>query len=715
MNLVIIEGVGKQDTIKKYLGSNFEVVATKGHIRDLPEKSLGVNVNDNFKPQYVIMPDKEDIVKKLKAKSAKAEHIYLATDPDREGESISWHLAYVLNLNPDDPIRIEFNEISKNAVTNAVKNPRGININLVNAQQARRVLDRLLGYKLSPVLCKKIQPNLSAGRVQSVALKMIVDREREINNFVKEEYWTLVAKLFKNSIKDLFKSSLIKFKNKKVEIHNKEEMDKVLDDLKQNKFIVSSVKKSLTKVHPSAPYTTSTMQQDALNKLGMNLKKASMCAQELYEGVSIGNEGKTALITYIRTDSVRVSPEAMKMAKDYIEANYGNAYVPKTPNIYKVKKSAQDAHEAIRPISLDRTPESVKQYLTPDNYKLYNMIYKKFLASQMAEATFDTITADIQNGEYTFHSTGKTPVFDGFNAVYRSLTAKQKEKEENDEEEDESENSNLPELNEGDVLNLNELLPAQKFTKPLPRFTEATLVKEMESKGIGRPATYTPTIMVLSNRKYTEKEGKFLKPTELAFKVSDLLNKYFDNIIDVKFTAMMEDLLDEVANSGRAWQDIVAGFYAKFMKRLLIADKDSATFKEPPKPTEFICEKCGHPMVIRTGRFGEFMACSNYPQCKNIQNIAKDSVGTCPKCGGKIFEKKSKKGKIFYGCENYPKCDFASWEQPTSEKCPKCGAYLTKKDFYNNTRYKCSNEKCDYTLIEKKVKNDEKSTEESVE
>ena len=708
MNLVIIEGVGKQDTIKKYLGSNFEVIATKGHVRDLPERTLGVNVNDRFKPLYTIMPDKEDIVKKLKAKSAKASKIYLATDPDREGESISWHLCNILELDPNSPVRIEFNEISKKAVTEAIDHPRAINLNLVDAQQARRVLDRLLGYKLSPILCKKIQPNLSAGRVQSVALKLIVDRENEIRNFVKEEYWTLIAKLFKNENANLiFKSSLTKHKNKKINIPNKDEMDKVLEDVKNGKFVVSNVKKSLSHVKASAPYITSTMQQDALNKLGMNLKKASMSAQQLYEGVDLGSEGKVALITYIRTDSVRVSPDAMKMAKDYILNNYGEKYIPKTPNQFKVKKSAQDAHEAIRPISLERTPESVKQYLTPDNYKLYNMIYKKFLASQMADAIFDTISADIDNGDYVFHTTGKTPVFDGFNVLFKSTSkAKTENKTDSDVEEDESENLELPELKVGDVLELNELVPSQKFTKPLPRFTEASLVKEMESKGIGRPATYTPTILVLSNRKYTDKDGKYLIPTELGFKVSELLNKYFDNIIDVKFTALMEELLDEVANNGRVWQDIVTGFYNKFIKRLALADKDSVTFKEPPKPTDLVCDKCGHPMVIKTGRFGEFIACSNYPACKNIQNVNKTPIIPCPKCGGNIYEKKSKKGKVFYGCDNYPNCDFASWELPIAEKCPKCNSYMTQKTIYNNIRKKCSS--CDYVEQVKKESKDVK-------
>ncbi len=704
MNLVIIEGVGKKDTIKKYLGSDFEVVATKGHVRDLPEKSLGINVIENFKPQYEIMPDKVDIVKMLKQKQQKADKIYLATDPDREGEAISWHLCNILGLDENSPVRIEFNEISKTAVTKALTCPRGINHNLVDAQQARRVLDRLVGYKISPILCKKIQPRLSAGRVQSVALKLIVDREIEIQNFVSEEYWTLIANLFKDSVKDLFKSSLAKIDGKKSKISNKEQMDEILENIKQGKFVVKDVNKSLTKQHPTAPYTTSTMQQDALNKLGMNLKKTSSCAQELYEGVTIGDEGKVALITYIRTDSVRVSPDAMKMAKDYILENFGEKYLPSTPNVYKVKKSAQDAHEAIRPISLARTPESVKPYLSPENYKLYNMIYNKFLASQMAEATFDSVVAVIENGKYEFRASGKTPIFDGFLKVYNSLKKKEKE-EEADNEENDGENSKLPVLNIGDVLNLDSLLPTQKFTKPPARYSEATLVKEMEEKGIGRPATYTPTILVLANRKYTEKDGKFLKPTELAFKVIELLNAHFSEIMNVQFTAQMEDKLDDVANNGVEWQQIIKDFYATFSKELAGADRSSVTYKEPPKETDIVCEKCGHKMVIRTGRFGEFLACSNFPVCKNIQSINK-TLGKCPKCAdGKVCEKHSKTGKLFYGCTNYPNCDFVSWEIPVEgRKCPKCNSYLTEKTIYGSIREKCSNPECDYTKTYNKEK-----------
>ncbi|MBR2397422.1 MAG: type I DNA topoisomerase, partial [Clostridia bacterium] len=528
------------DTISKYLGSEYEVIATKGHVRDLPQKSLGVNVLDKFKPQYEVIKDKTSVVKFLKDKSAKADKIYLATDPDREGEAISWHLAQLLELNENEPIRIVFNEISKNAVTNALKNPRGIDANLVDAQQARRVLDRLVGYKISPIICKKIAPNLSAGRVQSATLKIVVDRERHIRDFKEEEYWNLNAMLYPNEESEAFKSALVKFKGKKIDIPNKESMDKVLEELDQGKYIVKELKKSTAKSHPGAPYTTSTMQQDALNKLGMNLKKVTACAQELYEGVNIEGEGKIALVTYIRTDSVRISPEAVTMARNFISTNFGEKYLPKSPNVYKTKSSAQDAHEAIRPINLDRTPERLKPHLSSDNYKLYKLIYNRFLACQMADALFDSVVANIENGEYEFKASGKTPVFDGFMKLYESG---KKAKKDESEEQEEGLNAKLPQMTEGQELKVSELLPAQKFTKPLPRYTEATLVKEMEDKGIGRPATYTPTVTLLSSRKYLEKDGKALKPTELGEKVNEFMESFFEKIVDAKFTAGMETQL----------------------------------------------------------------------------------------------------------------------------------------------------------------------------
>ena len=684
MKLVIIEGVGKKDTIKKYLGNDYEVVATKGHVRDLPQKSLAVNPRNNFEVQYMIMPDKQDIVKMLKEKSAKADKIYLATDPDREGEAISWHLCTILGLDPNDPIRIQFNEITKAAITKGLENPRGIDLNLVNAQQTRRIIDRLVGYRVSPKACKQIRPNLSAGRVQSVALRLVVDRENEIRNFVPQEYWTMVASLTKGN-SDVFKASLAKYKNKKIVPASKEEVDEILSKVNAGKYIVKNIKKSLSKLHPSAPFTTSTMQQDALNKLGLSLKKVSSCAQELYEGVTLGSEGKVALITYIRTDSVRVAPEAQAMAKEYITRVYGEKYAPKTPNFYKTKGSAQDAHEAIRPISLERTPEKVKEFLSPDNYKLYKLIYNKFLASQMTDATFDSVSVDIDNSDYIFKCTGKTPVFDGFTILTQSS---KKAKQASDEEENESENSKLPEMNEGDELTFKEMATTQKFTKPPSRYTEASLVKEMEEKGIGRPATYTPTITLLTSRKYVDKDAKYLVPTELGEKLTEFLVKNYEGLFNVQFTADMENKLDQIANNEIDFLAVMKKFN-DYLEKLL------GQYVEPEK-TGIMCDKCGHEMVKRVSKYGEFLACSNYPQCKNIQSIVK-VVAKCPNCGGDVIERKSKTGKTFFGCNSYPKCDFISWEIPVEDKCPNCGSYMTQKELYGRPRNKCSNPDCGFT------------------
>ena len=690
MKLVIIEGIGKKDTIKKYLGSDYEVVATKGHVRDLPQKTMGVNVKNNFEMQYTIMPDKHDIVKMLKEKSSKAEQIFLATDPDREGEAISWHLCNILGLSPEEPIRIEFNEITKNAIHKGLENPRPINTNLVNAQQTRRVVDRLVGYRVSPIACKAIAPNMSAGRVQSVALRLVVDRENEIRNFVPQEFWTMVANLTKGD-SDIFKASLVKYNGKKYVPACQDDVDTVLKALDGGKYIVKSVKKSLSKQKPSAPFTTSTMQQDALNKLGLTMKKVTSCAQELYEGVTLGDEGKVALITYIRTDSVRVAPEAQKMAKDYILKNFGEKYVPKTPNVYKVKNSAQDAHEAIRPISLDRTPEMVKPYLSSENYKLYKLIYNKFLASQMAEAVFDSVVVEIDNNDYTFKCSGKTPVFDGHLRLTNS-NKKDKVKDEN-EEDTEGENNKLPPMSEGDELNFKEMTTTQKFTKPNPRYTEASLVKEMEEKGIGRPATYTPTITLLSSRKYVGKEGKYLVPTELGEKLIAFLVKGYEGLFNVHFTADMEEKLDKIANEGFDYLAVMKKFN-DYLEKLVGKPYE-------PEPTGIKCEKCGHEMVKRVSKYGEFLACSNYPACKNIHSVV-NVVGVCPKCHGEVIERKSKTGKIFYGCNSYPKCDFISWERPVEEKCPKCSSYMTKKELYGKFRVKCSNEQCGYILKDEK-------------
>ena len=687
MKLVIIEGPGKRETLKKYLGSDYDVVATKGHIRDLPAKSMGVDISNNFEPQYEIMPGKESIIKELKQKAGKAEKVLLATDPDREGESISWHIENILNISEDEPCRIEFNEISKSVVNRAVQNPRKIDMDLVHAQQGRRVLDRLVGYKVSPIICKKIKPNLSAGRVQSVALKIIVDREDEINKFKPKEYWTVNAILEKDDIK--FKAALSLKNNKKYVPESKEETEKVLQEIDNGDFIVGEIKRTVTKSNPPPPFITSTLQQDALNKIGMSIPATTRSAQALYEGVELGSEGKTALITYIRTDSTRVSPEAQQNAKEYIIKTYGKEYAPEKFNIFKTKKNAQDAHEAIRPISLERTPESVKQYMSSDNYKLYKLIYERFVASQMTQATYDSQQVVVNVGEYGFKASGRTPIFAGYTRAYKLY-------EENPDEN--SNESKLPVLKEQDKLKLDNITKEQKFTKPPSRYTEATLIKTMEEKGIGRPATYAPTVMTLLNRKYMEKEGKFLHPTELGIVVTEFLEKYFKDIMNISFTAEMEDDLDKIGEGKIKWQDVIRKFYGGFEQELKAAYIGSKKVNIQPEVSDVVCEKCGAKMVVRQGKYAKFLACPNYPNCKNIKSLTppKKPVCSCPQCGKDVVERHTKSGKLFYGCSGYPNCNFASWDKPTNLRCPKCKSYLTVKEGKEYSLFKCSNKECDF-------------------
>ena len=705
MKLVVIEGLGKKETIQKYLGKDYEVLATKGHIRDLPVKTLAIDFQNNFAPKYELMPDKKDIIKNLKNKAAKADEILLATDPDREGEAISWHVANILDLDCNKNIRIEFNEISKTAVQNALKNPRPINQNLVDAQQARRVLDRIVGYKISPIISKKIKPKLSAGRVQSVALKLVVDREREIENFKPEEYWTITAILEKPEDKAVPFSAVLFAKNgAKYKVGSEQEKDEVLKNIENADFIVSNVKKSVTKTHAPAPYITSTLQQDALNKLGMSLKKTSAASQNLYEGVEIEGEGKIALITYIRTDSVRVSPEAQAMAKQFIIENYGEKYLPEKPNIYKSKKSAQDAHEAIRPINLNIKPSDVKNSLSQDNYKLYKLIYERFLASQMSDATYNSVAIEIDANNYSFKATGRTLLFAGYTQVYQDFVSKDNEKDEHPDQE------LLPDLNKDDKLKKDDIKAEQKFTRPPSRYTEASLVKVMEEKGIGRPATYTPTITLIESRGYTEKDGKQIKPTQLGCIVCDTLVKYFSDIMNVKFTAEMENNLDEVADGEKVWQNVVSDFYNELKPKLEAASGDPDRVDMPVEVSDVKCDKCGAFMVVRHGKFGKFLACPNYPECKNIKNIDV-VVGTCPKCGKNILERHSKTGKVFYGCSGYPECNFTCWDKPTEEKCPHYGGMMLKKVGQTNIKFYCQN--CNYTkYAPKEENNSEEQTEE---
>lgn len=723
MKLVVIEGAGKVKTVEKYLGNGYKVFATKGHIRDLPAKSLAVNVKNNFEPKYEIMPDKTATVSELKKLAAKADEVYLATDPDREGEAISWHIANVLGFKPEDKVRIEFNEISQKAVKNGLEHPRAINENLVDAQQARRVLDRLVGYKLSPVLCKKIHNNLSAGRVQSVTLRLIVEREREIRAFRPEEYWNFAA-ILENGEKNRFKAALAQKKGKKYTIKSKEEVDSVLADLKNEDYVVTKVKKTVTKSHAPAPFITSTMQQDALNKLGMSLKQTAAAAQALYEGVEIEGEGKIALITYIRTDSTRVAPDAIKAAREFISQKFGDDYVPEKPNIYASKKTAQDAHEAIRPITLTRDPEKLKNSLKKEHYRLYKLIYDRFMASQMSEAKYNSVSVDIAAGDYGFKVSGKTPLFKGYTAVYSAYV-----EDENDEKD-----VRLPALEEGEKLNAVDYKYEQKFTKPPARYTEASLVKLMEEKGIGRPATYVPTITLLGSRDYTEKEGKFLKPTRLGEDVVDMLVKYFPDIMDVGFTANMEEKLDDIEFGGKVWQKVIADFYDGFEDKIAAAVGDNFSLKAADEKTDVICDKCGAHMVIRSGKFGKFLACPNFPKCKNTKPLEPENTtaapveadsfslrpagekaasapapeevaGTsekteiCDKCGRPMVIKSGKYGN-FWACTGYPECRnvkkiggaVSSDTSGNYGKCPECGKPLkkittTKATFYGCTGY----------------------------
>ena len=688
MKLVIIEGIGKKDTIKKYLGSGYQVMATGGHFRDLKKRDLSVDVENGYKPQYVISSDKKDVVKALKETAAKAEEVLIATDPDREGEAIAYHLTYILDIDPTQAKRIEFNEITKHAIHQALTKPRPIDMNLVYAQQTRRVLDRLVGYKLSPVLSKKIKSGLSAGRVQSVTLKLVVEREREIQNFKPEEYWDFWSHLEKDKLK--FRTSLYYGPDgKRLKPASESQVNQIVADLKDAKYVAKDVKKSVTKRHAPAPFTTSSMQQDAGAKLGLSLKRTTMAAQALYQGIQMGERGMTALVTYIRTDSVRVSAEAQAAAKEYITQKYGANFVPETPNVYKTKKSAQDAHEAIRPTHLEITPDEADKYCKPDEAKLYRLIYNRFIASQMAEATFNSVRVDVDANNYIFRVTGRTPLFDGWLAVYSG--SKTKEEPEKEGEDDAGENAGvLPNIEVGDSLNFVKLEYAQKFTQPPARYTEATLVKVMEEKGIGRPATYTPTVATLFARFYIEKEGKALKPTELGCVVVDWLIKYFPEIMNTGFTADMEDKLDDIASSGIDWVGVVDNFYKPFIKVVdEVRANDGAENRIKPVESDEMCPKCGKVMLIRESRFGKFLACSGYPECKTTKPFDKP-VCKCPKCGNDIYKRRSKKGKYFYGCSGYPNCDFVAFDEPTGELCSKCKSPLVKvKDVV-----KCSNRNC---------------------
>lgn len=686
--LVIVESPAKAKTIKKYLGDDYEVVASMGHVRDLPKSKLGVDVDNHFEPVYTDIKGKEDLIKSLKKEAEKSDKVYLATDPDREGEAISWHLAQMLGLPLDAEDRVTFNEITKSGVQAGMSAPRKIDIDLVNAQQTRRILDRIVGYKISPFLWKKIRRGLSAGRVQSVAVSIVCDREKQIQNFKPQEYWSIDAKMTAPSSKKQFGASFWGIDGKKAELGNKEETDKVLEKLNGAEFKVTNVKKSVRRKSPAAPFTTSTMQQDASKRLGFGASKTMKTAQMLYEGVDVEGMGAVGLITYMRTDSLRISDEARAAAYEFIEGAYGKDYIPSTPKIYKSKANAQDAHEAIRPSMPSITPERVKSSLTTEQYKLYKLIWERFIASQMANALMDTVSVEIEANGVNMRATGYSVKFDGFTVLY--------------EETKDEEKSVLPEIKEGDILKLKSIEGNQHFTQPPARYTEATLIKALEENGIGRPSTYAPTISTIINRLYVEKDGKSLKPTGLGEVTIQLMKDHFKNIVDAKFTAGMEKNLDEVEMGKKDWVSTLEDFYGDFAKSLSDAEKamDGKRIKVPDEETDEVCEVCGKPMVIKIGRFGKFLACTGFPECTNTKRIVKDTGGVCPVCGKKILQKKSKKGKKYYGCEDNPTCPFMTWDTPVSDKCPKCndGTTLFKK----GGKMFCLKEGCGYEVAIKK-------------
>lgn len=650
--LIIVESPAKANTIKKFLGGKTKVVASMGHIRDLPKSKLGVNIENNFEPEYINIRGKGDLIKSLKKDAKSAKKVYLATDPDREGEAIAWHLAHILDIPEDSKSRVTFNEITKTAVQKAIKEPRQIDINLVNAQQARRVLDRIVGYKISPVLWKKVRKGLSAGRVQSVAVKLIVDREKEIEDFIPEEYWNIIAKLLDEKSKKEFEAKLVGKNNKKLEIHSKEEVDEILANIKDAKFIVKDVKKGERKRNPAPPFTTSTMQQEASRKLNFSLKKTMSVAQTLYEGVKIPEKGTVGLITYMRTDSTRISEEARNVAKEVVEATYGSEYYEN--RYYKTKADAQDAHEAIRPTYIDIKPEQIKDSLTNDQYKLYRLIYNRFLASQMKSAIFDTLAVTIDANEYNFKANGQSIKFKGFMTLYVEGT---------DEKEDEI--GQIPLLEVAQEVKKEKIESKQSFTEPPPRYTEASLVKALEEKDIGRPSTYSPTITTILARHYIEKEAKQLVPTELGKVVNKLLTENFPDIINVEFTAEIENEFDEIADGKENWKQMISEFYGPFEKELEKVEKELEHVELEEEVSDVPCEKCGRMMVVKYGRYGKFLACPGYPECKNVKPYIETIEEPCPKCGGKVQIRKTKNRRTFYICENNPdKCDYISWTKP---------------------------------------------------
>lgn len=685
--LVIVESPAKAKTIGKFLGSHYKVIASNGHVRDLPKSQMGVDVEHDFEPKYITLRGRGEVLEKIRKEAKKADKIYLATDPDREGEAISWHLAHILHLDPASKCRIVFNEITANAVKSSIKNARPIDMRLVDAQQARRVLDRLVGYKISPILWAKVQKGLSAGRVQSVATRIICDREQEIMDFVPEEYWSITAHLHEKNSKKNFDAKYYGEDGKKRELRSEADAKSVLDRIEGAAFTVSELKTGEKTRHAAPPFTTSSMQQEAARKLGFTTKRTMMVAQQLYEGIDIGGKGPVGLISYIRTDSVRVAKEAQDAAITYIGKRFGERYVPAKPNVYKGRASAQDAHEAIRPTLIDNEPQKIKEHLSNDQFKLYKLVYERFRASQMSDARYATTTASIDANGCIFRANGVRTLFDGFTAVYTEGRDDVQEKE-----------VTLPELHENDTLERTKIDSEQRFTQPPPRYTEATLVKTLEEKGIGRPSTYSPTISTIIDRGYVSREKKLLVPTELGFVVTGLMCEHFSDIADVKFTAGMEEKLDGVESGKDEWKTVIREFYGPFKIALDKAEKEIEIIDIPDEISDVKCDKCGALMVYKTGRYGRFLACPNFPACRNTKAIVEKIDVPCPKCGSALVKRKGKRGKTFYGCERYPDCDFVSWDKPTNIRCEKCGGMMVQKIGRNGSYVICMDKDCGHIL-----------------
>ncbi len=685
-NLVIVESPAKAKTIKQYLGKSYSVMASFGHVRDLPKSQLGIDLEHDFEPKYITIRGKGDLLAKLKKAAKESKKIYLATDPDREGEAISWHLAQLLGIDEKEKCRITFNEITKTAVKNAITEPRVVDADLVDAQQARRVLDRIVGYKISPILWKKVKKGLSAGRVQSVTCKLICDREKEIDSFVAEEYWLIDAHVSDGKAKSPFVAEFFGKNGKKIKLTSQADVDKVLANLKGADFTVTEVKEGEKKRNPAPPFITSTLQQEASRKLGFTVKRTMLAAQNLYEGVAVPGHGTVGLITYMRTDSLRLSKDAVAEARAYIGEQYGKEFLPHSARVYKTKNTAQDAHEAIRPTDVSLTPASLKGALSADMYKLYKLIWERFVACQMESAVYNMVNVDIEAGDYLFKASGSQMKFKGFMALYV----------EGSDEESTEKNAKLPALSKGQKLSCEKLDSTQHFTQPPPRYTEATLIKALEEKGIGRPSTYAPTITTITARGYVARDKKQLVPTELGQVVTDIMADYFANIVDVAFTANMEKELDSIEDGAIDWVKIIRDFYEPFTVHLAKAEQELEKIKIADEVSDVICEKCGRNMVYKMGRFGKFLACPGFPECRNAKPIVKETGALCPKCKGRILEKKSQRGKKYFGCEHNPTCDFMTWDTPVAkESCPKCGGLLLQKTG-RAKKIICSHENCDF-------------------